>query len=89
MTFVDCKSFLESKSPDIFALRETNLDESIDFGNFSVRGYIPVIRKDSQTQVHGLAAYVKEQLLFARDSSSSIDRLLCLCAWFFILFHLI
>ena len=45
--FVDCKSFLESNSPDILALCDTNLDDSIDSGNFSVRGYPPLIRKDS------------------------------------------
>ena len=41
--FVDCESFLESYSPDILALCETNLDDSIDSGNFSVRGYLPLI----------------------------------------------
>ena len=41
--FVDCKSFLESNSPDILALCETNLDCSIDAGNFYVRGYLPLI----------------------------------------------
>ena len=41
--FVDCESFLESNSPDILALCETNLDDSIDSGNFSVRGYLPLI----------------------------------------------
>ena len=41
--FVDCESFLESNS-DILALCETNLDDSIiDSGNFSVRGYLPLI----------------------------------------------
>ena len=45
--FVDCESFLESNSPDILALCETNLDDSIDSDNFSVRGYLPLIRKDS------------------------------------------
>ena len=35
--FVDCESFLESNSPDIL------LDDSIDSGNFSVRGYLPLI----------------------------------------------
>ena len=40
--FVDCESFLESKSPDILALCETNLDHSINSGNFSVRGYLPL-----------------------------------------------
>ena len=41
--FVDCKSFLESNSPNILALYETNLDDSIDSGNFSVRGCLPLI----------------------------------------------
>ena len=35
--FVDCESFLESNSRDILALCETNLDDAIDSGNFSVR----------------------------------------------------
>ena len=67
--FVDCESFLESNSPEILALCETNLDDSIDSGNFSVRGYLPLIRKDSSTHMHGLAVYVKEGLPFARDLS--------------------
>ena len=69
MNFVDCESFLESNSPDILALCETNLDDSIDSGNFSVRGYLPLIRKDSGTYMHGLAVYVKEGLSFAQDLS--------------------
>ena len=60
--FVECESFLESNSPDILALCETNLDDSVDSGNFSVRGDLPLIRKDSITHVHGLAVYVKERL---------------------------
>ena len=67
--FVDSESFLESNSPDILALCETNLDGSIDSCNFSVRGHLPLIRKDSSTHVHGLAVYVKEGLPFARDLS--------------------
>ena len=63
LNFVDCKSFLESNSPDILALCETNLDDLIDSGNFSVRGYLPLIRKDSSTHMHGLAVYVKEGLI--------------------------
>ena len=58
-SFVECGSFLESNSPDTLALCETNLDDSIDFGNFSVRGYLPLIRKDSITPMHGLAVFVK------------------------------
>ena len=34
--FVECESFLESNSSDILALCETNLDDSVDSGNFSV-----------------------------------------------------
>ena len=68
--FVDCKSFLESNSIDILALCETNLDDSIDSGNFSVRGYLPLIRKDSSTYMHGLAVYVKE----GRSPLSSLCR---------------
>ena len=77
--FVDCESFLKSNSPDILALCETNLDDSIDSGNFSVRGYLPLIRKDSSTHMHGLAVYVKEGLPFARDLSleNSSDSYLC------------
>ena len=67
--FAECESFLESNSPDILALCETNLDDSIDSGNFSVRGYLPLIRKDSGTHMHGLAVYVKEGLPFAWDLS--------------------
>ena len=63
--FVQCESFLQSNSPDILALRETNLDDSIDSGNFSVRGCPPLTWKDSITHMHGFAVYVKEGLPFA------------------------
>ena len=77
--FVDCESFLESNSPDILALCETNLDDSTDSGNFSVRGYLPLIRKDSSTHMHGLTVYVKEGLPFAWDLSleNFADSYLC------------
>ena len=79
LNVVDCESLLESNSPDTLALCETNLDDSIDFGNFSVRGYLPLIRKDSSTHMHGLAVYVKEGLPLARDLSleNSADSYLC------------
>ena len=67
--FVDFECFLESNSPGILALYETNLDDSIDSGNFSVRGHLPLIRKDASTYMHGLTVYVKERLLFAPDLS--------------------
>ena len=79
LNFVDCESFLESNSPDILALYETTMDDSIDSGNFSVRGYLPLFQQDSSTHMHGLAVYVKEGLPFARDLSleNSADSYLC------------
>ena len=69
LNFVGCESFLKSSSTDILALYETNLVGSIDSGNFFVRGYLPLIQKDSSTHMHGLAVYVKEGLPFAWDLS--------------------
>ena len=79
LNFVDCESFLESNSPDVLALCETNLANSIDSGRFSVRGYLSLIRKDSSTHMYDLAVYVKEGLPFARDLSleNSADSYLC------------
>ena len=79
MNFVDCESFLESNSPDILALCETNLDDSIDSGNFSVTCYLSLIRKDSTTHMHGLAVHVKEDVPFVWDLSleNSADSYLC------------
>ena len=76
--FVELESFLRSNSPDILALCETNLDDSIDSVNFSMRGYLPLIWKEPITHMHGLAVYLKG-LLFARDLSleNSADSYLC------------
>ena len=35
----------------------------------SKRGYLPLIRKDSITHMHGLAVFVKKGLPFAQDLS--------------------
>ena len=67
--FVDCESFLESNSPDILALCETNLDDSINSGNFFVRDHLFLIQKDSSTHMHGLTVYLKEGLPFAWNLS--------------------
>ena len=44
-----------------------------------MRGYLPLIRNDSSTHMHGLAVYVKERLRFAREVSleNSADSYLC------------
>ena len=72
--FVDCESF-----SDILILCETNLDDLINSDNFSVRGYLPLIRKDPSIHMHGLSVYAKEGLPFARDLSlkNSADCYLC------------
>ena len=78
--FAACESFLESNfHPDILALCETNLDDSIDSGNFSLRFYLPLIRKYSSTHMHSLTVYVKEGLPFAQDLSleNSANSYLC------------
>ena len=51
----------------------------MDSGSFSVKGYLPLIRKDSSTHMHGLAVYVKEGLPFEQDLSleNSPDSYLC------------
>ena len=43
LNFVGCEPFFALNSPDILALCETNLDDSINSGNFSVKGYLPLI----------------------------------------------
>ena len=77
--FAYCESFFGSNFPDILALWETDLDESIGSGNFSVRGYLPLIPKDSTTHMHGLIVYVKDDLPFSLHVSleNSQDTYLC------------
>ena len=52
----------------------------IDSGNFSMSGYLSLIRKDSDTHMHGVTVYVKKGLPFSRDLSQekSADSYLCL-----------
>ena len=77
MNFADCESFLESNSPDILALCETNLDDSVDSGNLSVRGYLALIER-IVLLMHGLAVDVKERFPFALDLSlENSDSYLC------------
>ena len=62
--FLECEPSLESNFPDICALCETNLDDSIDSGNFISRDFLLLIQKHSFTHMHGLAIYVKKGLPF-------------------------
>ena len=62
--FVDRESFFESNSPDVLVLCETNLDDSIVSGNFSVRGYLPRILLLISMVLNG-----PEVLFFAYDKA--------------------
>ena len=44
-----------------------------------MRGYLPLIQKDSSTHMHGLAVHVKQGFPFALDLSleNSVDCYLC------------
>ena len=66
LNFIDCESFLEKNVPDILVICETNLDDKIDSGNFSVKGYLSFIPKYSSTHMHGLVVYVKKSFLLHR-----------------------
>ena len=54
------------------------MDDLIGSGNFSVRGYLPLIQIDL-THLHGLVVYVKERLPYAWEVSieNSMDSYIC------------
>ena len=64
--FVGYESFLKSNSSDIFALYETNFDDLIDSGNFSVRGYLEGIL---------LLKYMVLRFMWRRDFNLQDSRL--------------
>ena len=79
LNFIDCESILELNPSDILPLCGTNLDDLIDSGSFSIRGYLPLIRKDSTTHMPGLAVYVKGKFPFLWNLSleNSTDSYWC------------
>ena len=80
LNFVECESLLELNSPESLAICERNLDNSIDFSNFSVRDYLPIIGMDFITHLHCLAIDVNEGVPSTRDLSleNSVDSYLCI-----------
>ena len=60
-------------------MRETHLSDSIDSGNFSVKGYLPLIQKDSVTHMHDFCNLCEEGLPFARDLSLENSAVFYLC----------
>ena len=67
-----------------FLFCQTNLDDSTESGNFPVRACLPLIQKDSTTNMHGLTVYVKEGLPFIGDLSleNSADPYVFNCLYF-------
>ena len=67
-----------------WSLCETNLEDSVDYSNISVRDYLPLIRKNSVTHMHGLTSLSTRLFYIPRKPW----RLLYMF-WtsFFILFH--
>ena len=83
--FAESESFLELNSSENIALRETNLDDSVDSRDFSVKGYLSLFQKDSVTNMHGLSVFVKEAFPFARALTYVFDWLYftqCLTSFF-------
>ena len=60
----------------------------LNSGNFSLRVYLPLTRKDSITHVHGLEVYVKKVLLFVPDLSLETSADSYLCFWLALLHSL-
>ena len=93
LNFTECESLFEWNSPDVLALCETILYDSIDSGNISVRGYLPLSWKNSDTYMNGFAVYVMGGLPFlllvflTGFTSFSILPLVLLSITFFIFLH--
>ena len=60
---------LSTKSPDILALCETGLDESISDREFDVPGFSTLVTKHDHLNMHCLGVYIKDGLPCARDTS--------------------
>ena len=65
--FSSVEAFLANSSPDLLALSETNLSSNFADSDFSIPGYLPIIRKDSPTHMHGLAVYARDTLPISRE----------------------
>ena len=60
--YTHIQSFLANSSPDILAISETNLGPNINTKtDFLNSGYLPLVRKDSETHMHGLMSVTAYQ----------------------------
>ena len=66
-SYIHIQSFLTNNSPDILAICETNLNSNIDTKTeFLNPGYLPLLRKDSETHMHSLGVYIQDNLPITR-----------------------
>ena len=66
-TWVFCFGLLTTSLSHNQILKILNIEDSVDFSNFSVREYFPLIWRDSV--VHDVTVYIKEGLSCVRDYS--------------------
>ena len=74
--FVGCESSLQPDSPDILALCERNLNESMVSSNFSVRRYFSLIGKDSITHIMAIKFMWRKDILLHVASPWKILKIL-------------
>ena len=73
-SFVEYESFLELNSPDIHVLCETNLDDSVDSGNFSILGptyFLLYINGLSDDVICNIGIYVDDTKLYSKFDQAS------------------
>ena len=71
MLYQYSRSFDKSNLSGTPTLRKENFEDSANSSNFSVRGFLPLIQKDSVTNTYGLAVYVRAKDLSLETSEDS------------------
>ena len=66
--FSSVESYLLQSSPDLLALCETNLSSAVSSCDLSVDGYLPLIRKDSNSHMLGLGIYIRKNSPICRET---------------------
>lgn len=67
--FWSVESFLFKNPPDIVVFCETNRNSSIPSSDFSIPGYLPLLRKDSKNRHVWTEGYVRHHLPLAMEFS--------------------
>ncbi|XP_065680992.1 uncharacterized protein LOC136094820 [Hydra vulgaris] len=79
--FSSVESYLLQSSPDLIALCETNLSSAVSSYDLSVDGYLPLIRKDSNSHMLGLGIYISKNSPICRETrfESTDYSFMCFC----------